>query len=241
MRNFIGTSGFSYNHWQGVFYPDGLSKSKWLEFYSENFDTVELNSTFYHLPKENTIKGWLRRTPENFIFSVKASKFITHVKKLKDAKESLNLFLQRAALFKNKLGAILLQLPPSLKKDTILLKDFLSILDKKYKYTIEFRNETWLSEDIFRILEEFNVAFCISDTPKYPYAEIVTADFTYIRLHGHTALYASEYTEKELKHYANLIKKWNLNGIYAFVYFDNDFEGYAVKNAKRLKELLKET
>ena len=238
MKNFIGTSGFFYRHWKGIFYPEGLPQKKWLEFYANSFDTLELNSTFYHLPKENTVKAWVNRTPDNFVFSVKASKFITHTKRLRNVEESLQLFIQRAALFGNKLGVILFQLPPSMRKDMTLLKNFLSLLDKNGQYAIEFRDKGWLSDEIYDTLKEYNVAFCISDTPRYPYAEVVTANFSYIRLHGHTALYASDYTKDQLTHYANLIKKWSKNNITSYVYFDNDFSGYAVKNALQLKKLL---
>jgi uncharacterized protein YecE (DUF72 family) len=238
MRNFIGTSGFSYAHWKGVFYPEGLAQRKWLEFYSQTFNTVELNSTFYHLPKESTIENWVKRTPKGFTFSVKASKFITHIKRLKDVGENVKLFMKHILLFKDKLGVILFQLPPSMKKDTELLKEFLSLLEQNKRYTIEFRNESWFSKDVYNILEENNVAFCISDTPRYPYAEVITANFSYIRLHGHTELYASNYTEEQLKHYAGLIKKLNKTNIPVYLYFDNDFEGYAVKNALQIIKML---
>ncbi len=241
MKNFIGTSGFSYRHWKGVFYPEELSQKKWLEFYTKSFNTLELNSTFYHLPKESTVKNWVKRTPNDFVFSVKASRFITHMKKLKDAQESIQLFMQRASLFMDKLGVILFQLPPSMKKDAALLKDFLLLLDKDKRYAFEFRHKSWISDDIYSILKEYNVAFCISDTPEYPYAEVITANFSYIRLHGHTVLYASNYTEEQLRRYAYLVNQWNKNGIFAYIYFDNDFSGYAVKNALQLKKMISDS
>ncbi len=238
IKNFIGTSGFSYSHWKGIFYPEDLSSSKFLEFYAKNFDTVEMNSTFYHIPRDSTIRNWTKKTPENFVFSVKASKFITHIKRLKEAEESVEKFLQKAELFGNKLGVILFQLPPSLKKDTVLLSEFIGTLDKNKKYAFEFRHKTWLSDDVYEILKKNNIAFCISDTPRYPYAEVITADFSYVRLHGHTKLYASEYTKEQLKHYAKLVSENNKKGISFYVYFDNDFYGYAVKNALELKNLI---
>ncbi len=239
VKNFIGTSGFSYSHWKGVFYPENLPGSKFLSFYAEKFDTVELNNTFYHTPHDSTIEKWVSQTPKGFVFSVKASKFITHVKRLKDAEESVGKFLEKAALFGEKLGVILFQLPPSLKKDLPLLKEFVSHLQEGRRYTFEFRHKSWLSDDVYSLLAEKNIAFCISDTPRYPYAEVITADFSYVRLHGHTVLYASEYSKEQLVHYAELIKTNNEKGISFYVYFDNDFGGYAVKNATELKELLK--
>ncbi len=237
-KNFIGTSGFSYSHWKGIFYPEDLPSSKFLEFYAENFDTVEMNSTFYHTPRDTTIQNWVKKTPVNFVFSVKASKFITHIKRLKDAKESVEKFLQKAELFGDKLGVILFQLPPSLKKDTALLSEFIEDLDKSKKYTIEFRHKSWLSDEVYDILKKNNIAFCISDTPRYPYAEVITANFSYVRLHGHTQLYASEYTQEQLEHYAEFIMRNNKKGISFYVYFDNDFYGHAVKNARELKDLV---
>ncbi len=237
-KNFIGTSGFSYSHWKGVFYPEDLPSSKFLEFYAKNFDTVEMNSTFYHTPRDSTIRNWIEKTPENFVFSVKTSKFITHIKRLKDSGGSVEKFLQKAELFGKKLGVILFQLPPSLKKDAVLLSEFIGTLDKSKKYAFEFRHKTWLSEDVYEILKKNNIAFCISDTPRYPYAEVITADFSYVRLHGHTKLYASEYTKEQLIHYAELISENNKKGISFYVYFDNDFYGYAVKNALELKNLI---
>ena len=238
MKNFIGTSGFFYRHWKGIFYPEGLPQKKWLEFYANSFGTLELNNTFYRLPRKSTVKGWVNRTPDNFVFSVKGSKFITHTKRLRNVEKSVQLFMQRALLFENKLGVILFQLPPSMKKDAVLLKNFLSLLNKNKRYAIEFRHKSWLSDEIYTTLKEYNIAFCISDTPQYPYAEVVTANFSYIRLHGHTVLYASDYTKNQVTHYANLIKKWNKNNIQAYIYFDNDFSGYAIKNALQLKKLL---
>jgi uncharacterized protein YecE (DUF72 family) len=238
VKNFIGTSGFSYSHWRSIFYPETLKSADFLRFYSGYFNTVEMNSTFYHTPRDSTIEKWVRTTPENFVFSVKASKFITHVKRLKDTRDSLSLFLQKAELFGKKLGVILFQLPPSLKKDLVLLKNFLDLLPKDKLFAMEFRHKSWLDEEVYSLLKDYNVAFCISDTPRYPYAEVITANFSYVRLHGHEILYASSYTEEQLSYYADLIKRWNKNGVGFFVYFDNDFYGNAVKNALELKKLI---
>ena len=239
VKNYIGTSGLSYEHWKGVFYPEDLKLKDFLSFYTRYFDTVEMNNTFYHTPRDTSIEKWMSETSQNFVFSIKASRFITHIKRLKDVEDSLELFLQKAELFGDKLGAILFQLPPSLRADVSLLRDFLLLLPKEKHFTIEFRHKSWLSDEVFTLLSDYNIAFCISDTPRYPYAEVVTADFSYIRLHGHEVLYASSYSDEQLNHYAKFIKKWNKKGIEFFVYFDNDFYGYAVKNALKLKEILR--
>lgn len=232
----IGTSGWNYPHWKNIFYPENLSRGKWLEFYIKHFETVELNATFYRLPAEKTFQNWYKRTPKGFIWSLKASKFITHTRRLKDVQEPLNKFYSAVSKLKEKCGPILFQLPPSLVFEKNLLEDFCEVLDSSYKYTLEVRNKSWINDDTFEILKKYNVAFCISDTAgKYPYHEEITADFVYIRLHGPTKLYASEYTEQAISHWAEKLTNWGKD---AFVYFDNDFEGYAIKNAKMLKRKL---
>ncbi len=238
IKNYIGTSGYGYSHWKGVFYPEGLATKDFFSYYIKFFDTVELNNTFYHIPKETTVQKWFNNAPENFIFSVKANKSITHIKRLKNAENSLALFNGRILPFKEKLGVILFQLPPSFKKDLSVLKNFLSLLEGDKKYTFEFRHESWFADDTFALLKEKNAALCISDTPRYPYSEVITADFAYVRLHGHKILYASDYSNEMLRTYAEKIKKWNEKGISAYVYFDNDYYGYAVKDALYLKKIL---
>jgi uncharacterized protein YecE (DUF72 family) len=240
IKNFIGTSGYYYFHWKGIFYPEDLSSTKFLKYYTQYFDTLELNSTFYHIPKESTIKQWKNNVPEKFIISIKANKNITHIKRLKNAETEINEFMRKIALLQEKLGVILFQLPPSLKKDLTILKDFINLLNTgKMKFAIEFRHDSWLDDSVYEVLKEKNIAFCISDSPYYPFAEEITADFTYIRFHGHESLYASNYSNADLKSYAEKIKKWNGKGISSFCYFNNDFGGFAVKNALYLRELVK--
>lgn len=238
---FVGTSGWSYEHWKGPFYPANLANKDFLEFYTKKFSTVEINSSFYHLPKEQTFKNWRDKTPKDFLFSVKVSRFITHQKKLKDVKEPWQLFWQRVKFLKEKLGPILFQLPPNFKSNSERLKNFLKILPKKQAFTFEFRHESWFCEEIYKILATYNSALTISDTPSYPYFEVITADFTYLRLHGHERLYTSNYQDKYLKKLSQKIKNWlrtcKLKKV--FVYFDNDAFGYAPKNALKLKEFLR--
>lgn len=259
---FIGTSGWSYEHWKGVFYPEGLNKNKWLEFYCQDFNTVEINSTFYHLPREKTIVNWVKKTPEDFTFAVKASRFITHIKKLKDIKEPLERFLDITFLFGEKLGPVLFQFPPGFKKDSGQLEEFLSAFTsggkkhlgfEKFSKTglgglpvtglaavLEFRHPSWFCDEVYNLLRKFNSALCFSDTPNYPYLEKVTADFIYLRLHGHEKLYASEYPTKQLEGYAQKITNWSKKVGNIYCYFDNDAYGLAIKNAKELKELVVE-
>jgi len=232
----IGTSGWTYSHWKGPFYPSDCPKNRWLEYYSRHFDTVELNATFYRQPKPITFTNWKKRTPDLFLWSVKASRYITHVKRLKDAGDSLERFYESALLLGSKLGPILIQLPPGLKYDQDLVEEFMAGLNPSLRHVMEVRNASWMNDTFFQQLESHGVAFCISDTAgRYPYKETVTADFVYVRLHGSRKLYASEYTEEELAGWAEKIGRFKAD---VFLYFDNDFKGYAVANARRLKQML---
>lgn len=232
----IGTSGWNYKHWRDVFYPPKLSASKWLAFYSQHFETVELNATFYRLPKPETFEKWYEKTPDFFIWSVKASKYITHTKRLKDCEEPVHRFYGVAGLLKDKLGPLLLQLPPNMAFEEDRFIGFCKNLDPSFKHVLEIRHPSWVDPIVFNILQEHNIAFCLSDTAgRYPYHEEITADFIYIRLHGSRKLYQSEYSEDELKEWGRKIRTWNRQ---TYVYFDNDFEGFAVQNAQRLKDIL---
>ena len=230
----IGTSGWNYKHWRGIFYPQNVPQSKWLEFYTEHFDTVELNATFYRLPSRSTFKRWYDRTPKDFLWSIKASKFITHTRRLKDCQEPLERLYEAIDPIREKLGAILFQLPPSLQFDPLVAEDFFRLLKRDFRYALEARHKSWFQDQALQLMESHNIAFCISDTAgRYPYHEAITADFLYIRLHGSRKLYASCYSEEEIVQWAGKLRRWKVSG---FIYFDNDFEGYAPKNALQLLE-----
>ena len=237
-RCFVGTSGWYYQHWYGPFYPKKLSKDELFSYFAQHFNTVELNNTFYHLPKETTVKGWHKKAPVNFVFAVKASRFITHIKRLANLKDSLKVFLKRAYLLRDKLGPILYQLPPSMKKNSQRLTNFLKRLPKRTKNVVEFRHQSWLNEEIFTILKKFNAAHCIVSMPDFPTVVRASADFVYIRMHGGSSLYRSNYSQAELKQCAGWIKKFLKSGLDTYVYFNNDAYGYAVKNALALKKML---
>ncbi len=241
---FIGTSGYNYPHWWGgVFYPSSLPQRKWLEFYSDYFDTVELNVSFYRLPKKETFKSWFKRTPRGFSFAVKGSRFITHIKRLKDCREPLSLFLEHASFLKWKLGCLLWQLPPRFKFQKERLEEFCVLLStlphsKILRHAFEFRDESWFCSEAFKILEEFNFAFCIAHGSGLPFMEKITSSFIYLRLHGGEILYGSNYSDKELKLWAKKINDWTKSGKDIFVYFNNDAYGFAVKNALTLKKMV---
>ncbi|WP_456432865.1 DUF72 domain-containing protein, partial [Thermosulfuriphilus sp.] len=233
----VGTSGWNYPHWRKVFYPPGLPSKRWLLWYSRYFDTVEINATFYGTPRTETFETWSRETPEGFLFSIKANRFITHVKRLKGIGESLERFYRAIGPLSEKLGVILFQFPPTLRYEKGLIEEFLARIDRDKPTTIEIRHPSFHNPEFFRLLRQANVALCISDTAgRYPsLVEEITADFVYIRLHGSRELYRSPYTEEELLFWAEKIKRW---GRPAFVYFDNDAEGWAPLNALRLKDIL---
>ena len=241
---FIGTSGYNYPHWwNGVFYPSDLPQKKWLEFYAEDFDTVELNVSFYRLPKKEAFEGWYKRTPKQFVFAIKGNRFITHIKRLKDCREPLSLLFDHASPLKQKLGVVLWQLPPRFKFQKERLEEFCVLLStlprsKLHRHAFEFRDESWFCNEAFRILEEFGFAFCIAHGSGLPFIEKITSDFVYLRLHGGEVLYGSNYSDKELKQWAEKIQDWRKKVKTVFVYFNNDAYGFAVKNALSLKKFV---
>lgn len=239
-RYYVGTSGWHYEHWRGRFYPDELSKPGWLEFYARSFATVELNNSFYHLPSEKAFAHWRDSTPETFAFAVKVSRFITHVKRLRNAEEPLTNFLSRAKLLADKLGPLLYQLPPSLRRNDWLLQSFLSTLPGDLSHVFEFRHESWLVQEVFDLLRRHNVGFCIFDMPGLTTPLEVTADFAYVRFHGSTWMYGGCYSDEELGDWAHRITKLAQNVKAVYVYFNNDAEGFAVRNAQTLAKRLNE-
>lgn len=241
MSIYIGTSGYSYRGWaEGVFYPVGLPQRKWLEFYTGYFNTVELNVTFYRLPSDKVFIGWYKRTPSGFRFSVKGSRFITHVKRLRDTSDALKIFLDRVINLREKLSVILWQLSPNSKADTERLGEFIKMLREfDVRNVFEFREKSWFTEKVFSLLRENNISFCMADYPDFGVKVPPTADFVYIRRHGQDGSYATSYSDKELKRDASDIKKWSKEGKDLYIYFNNDAFGYAVKNATTLKGLLR--
>jgi len=239
-RIYIGTSGFSYDDWIGEFYPPELKRGEWLTYYAKYFLTTELNVTFYRTPFESMFRAWYKKTPEGFLFSVKGSRFITHIKKLHEVSDSLEYFFSRVNLLREKLGVVLWQFPPGLKPEIIKFSKFLKGL-QKYKYTrhaFEFRNELWLDEKIKKLIKDEGHTICISDFHRFETPFIPGMDFYYIRRHGpkRAGLYAGRYTEDELKKDAELIKGIKKKKI--FMYFNNDVAGHALKNALQLIELV---
>ena len=232
----IGTSGWHYNHWKELFYPPGLPKNKWFEHYAQHFDTVEINNTFYQLPKEVSLQRWHKQAPKNFLYAVKANRYITHIKRLKDTSEEVERFFDRIGLLKSRLGPILYQLPPSLRKDLDLLETFIKLLPRKLPAVFEFRHNSWFSEDAFKLLNKYNAGFCVHDLSGKQTPRVVTADIIYVRFHGPTGKYEGDYSKSMLQSWAKWLKDQakEVRSIYA--YFNNDIGGHAITNAKQLRE-----
>jgi uncharacterized protein YecE (DUF72 family) len=237
-KYYIGTSGWHYEDWQGLFYPQELAKSKWLEFYARHFATVELNNSFYRLPSEKAFVNWREASPAGFIFAVKVSRFITHIKRLKNVEEPVQNFLTRADLLNDKLGPLLYQLPPNMKRNDERLENFLAMLPRRYRHVFEFRHGSWFDDGVFNILGKYNAGWCVFDMPDFTSPVIATADFAYVRFHGSTGLYWSNYSDKELSDWAKKIAKLGENLKAVYIYFNNDAGGYAINNARTLARLL---
>lgn len=235
-KAYIGTSGWSYAHWKENFYPQEVKSKEWLPYYATHFSTVEVNSTFYHLPLLSTTRKWFSEVPDDFLFSIKISRYITHQKRLKDCKDALDLFYQHIKPLKSKTGPILIQLPPSFTYDKSRLLEFVEHLSDKYQYVFEFRNDSCFTDDLYQFLAERNIALCITDLNGKLSPEVITADFTYIRLHGPKKAYKGSYGPTALNSWHKKMEKW-LEKSSVFCYFDNDEKGYAIQDAIAIQKL----
>ena len=240
MKIHIGTSGWHYKHWlDDVFYPAGTRPAQMFDFYAQHFDTVEINNSFYHLPSAKTFDNWRDSSPPKFLFAVKGSRFITHMKKLKDPRPSSEKFFLAADRLGRKLGPILFQLPPRWKVNLERLAEFLESLPKRHKYVIEIRDESWLVPEVYALLRRHKTAFCIHDFADMKIPNEITANFTYIRFHGPTsAKYFGSYSSEQLNEWAKRIEEWSRRLSAIYVYFNNDPRGDAVRNALELKRLV---
>jgi uncharacterized protein YecE (DUF72 family) len=232
----VGTSGWHYKHWRGPFYPEKLPASRMLEHYLEHFDTVELNNTFYRLPSDEAVDAWREAVPPGFLYAVKGSRFLTHMKKLKDAGQGLERFFERADRLRRRLGPVVFQLPPRWGPDLPRLEAFLEALPHRHRYSFELRDPSWHTEEVYRILRRHRVAFCVYDLAGFESPRLLTTDFAYVRLHGPTdRAYQGSYTDAALAGWVKRIAEWSADVRAVYVYFDNDQAGYAVRDALRLK------
>lgn len=236
----LGTSGFTYKHWKGIFYPLELPQKRWFEFFCEKFNTVELNASFYRIPTLKTVEGWNQRSPDDFYFSVKMSRLITHTKKLRNCTDELQWFFSNFRPLYSKIKAILVQLPPAMKFNPGLIKEFSHLLPSGFKFAFEFRNTSWYRDETYDMLSEANHIFCIHDMASIPTEKIVTTNAVYIRFHGFDSTYGGDYPEQHLNEWAEWIASQVQNNRSVYGYFNNDIGGYAVKNCLSLRRLVQE-
>ena len=234
----IGTSGWHYDHWRDRFYPEKLTRAEWLEFYTGHFNTVELNNSFYRLPSETAFANWYNSSPPNFTFAVKVSRFITHIKRLKNSEEAVEKFITRARILGEKLGPLLYQLPPNMHRNDEVLESFLSNLPRRMRHVLEFRHQSWLEEKVFEILRKYNIGLCVFGMPSFSCPLVATTDFAYIRFHGSSGLYFSCYSDEELTGWSKRLADLAANLKAVYIYFNNDAEAFAVRNAMTLRGYL---
>lgn len=233
----IGCSGWQYRHWRGNFYPADLPASRWLEHYARHFDTVEINNTFYRLPEAKTFAEWRRRAPASFLYAVKASRFITHMKKLKDPEEPLDRLFTRASKLGPSFGPVLYQLPPRWPVNVERLAAFLRALPKRHNHTMEFRDPTWYCSDVFALLERYRVALCVHDMAGSASGRLAIGPFVYARFHG-TSKYSGSYDDKTIEAWADWMVERVRAGAPVFAYFNNDVGGHAPRDAVRLRSAI---
>jgi uncharacterized protein YecE (DUF72 family) len=228
----IGTSGYQYRHWKGRFYPDEVPQKRWFAYYAEHFDTVEINNTFYHLPKTGTFDAWHEQAPSGFLYVLKYSRFGTHIKRLKDPPQHVPTFLERAEHLKSYLGPILVQLPPKWNRDLERLETFLSAVPRRHRWAVEFRDRSWLCDETFELLRKHKAALCIHDMIE-DHPQVVTTDWVYLRFHGPGP--GGNYSHQALTAAADRVTGYLSDGLDVYVYFNNDAEGFALDNARRLR------
>ncbi|MDQ4049807.1 MAG: DUF72 domain-containing protein [Actinomycetota bacterium] len=239
MRTRVGCSGWNYDSWRGGLYPEGLAQRRWLERYAELFDTVEVNSTFYRLASRAGVERWVEQTPEDFVFAVKASQYLTHMKRLRDMETGVERFYERIQplVDAGRLGPVVWQLPANFHRDDERLAGALRHLPPG-RHCFEFRHESWFSDDVYSLLRDHGVALVIGDRPERPFqTHEMTADFTLVRFHYGARGRRGNYSETELDRWAELLRGWSRT-VEVFAYFNNDWEEFAPRNARGLARRL---
>lgn len=241
---YIGTSGWHYKHWKKRFYPDEVKAADYLSYYAQFFATAEINASFYRLPLVTTVQEWAKTVNTRFRFCPKISRYVTHTKKLRDPEQTLPRFFDVFDTIIKKLGPVLLQLPPNLHFHEERVKDFLDVLTtwKGYRFALEPRHESWLEPEALSLLKKYKIAFVIAHSGnRFPSGEFITAKDIYIRFHGPEGNYASGYSAAFLQQYAHKIVQWQQSGHHIWVFFNNDGNAYAIKNARTLIDYIKKT
>jgi uncharacterized protein YecE (DUF72 family) len=234
----IGTSGWHYAHWRGRFYPEGLPGEAMLAHYATQFSTVEINYSFYHLPQEQTLHGWRQTVSSRFVFAAKASRYITHMKKLRDTQEASQTVLSRLAILQANLGPVLFQLPPRWKFDAGRLEETLHQLPEGYRYAFEFRDRSWLNDRCYELLSARGIALCIHDLDGWASPSELTTDFVYLRLHGPPYADRRPYGPQALTPWAEAIASWSSGGRQVYCYLNNDMGGFAIQDAQTLRTIV---
>jgi uncharacterized protein YecE (DUF72 family) len=236
----VGCSGWQYRHWRGDFYPSDLPLTKWFEHYAARFDTVEINNSFYRLPERATFASWARRAPRGFEFAVKASRFLTHMKKLKDPTEPIERLFSRMRGLGTHLGPVLYQLPPGWKVDVDRFSRFLDVLPRRARHVVEFREPSWYSPEIFGLMERRRVALCLHDMQGSATARARVGPFVYVRFHGAASRYGGGYSDERLRGWAAWLDGQRADGCDVYAYFNNDVGGHAPRDAATLRRLLED-
>jgi uncharacterized protein YecE (DUF72 family) len=234
----IGTSGWEYTGWKGAFYPADLSRERWLEFYASHFDTVELNATFYRLPAAAVFGSWAQRAPDAFVFAVKASRYLTHVRRLRDPDEALSRLWTRARRLGPHLGPVLYQLPPRWLPNLERLEAFLGAIPKDAPQAIEIRDRRWYRPDVLAAIQAAGVTVCLHDMPESATPPRSNGPFVYVRFHGAGQRYGGSYASDTLGTWADRMVRWSTAGLPVWAYFNNDIDGHAVRDAHRLREMV---
>jgi uncharacterized protein YecE (DUF72 family) len=234
----VGCSGWQYKHWRDAFYPPGLPVSQWFDYYATRFDTVEINNSFYRLPERTTFASWARRAPGPFEFAVKASRFLTHMKKLKDPDEPLRRLFARMRGLGAHLGPVLYQLPPAFSVDIDRLRAFVALLPRDARHVVEFRDPTWYRPDVVEVLDRSGVAMCLHDMPGSATDRARVGPFVYVRFHGAEAKYAGAYSRPRLARWAEWLQDQRRGGADVYAYFNNDIGAHAPRDAMTLRGML---
>jgi uncharacterized protein YecE (DUF72 family) len=237
-RIHVGCSGWVYKHWRGIFYPEGLPQKRWFQRYAEEFDTVEINASFYRVPKPETFDGWHDKAPDCFRYAVKANRFITHMKKLKDCEEAVEQFIALARRLKAYLGPILYQLPPSLHKDVPRLEAFLKLIPGDLEHVVEFRHKSWYDEDVLAALDRHEAGFVTHDLKGLKSPRWASGKAAYIRFHGTAGKYHGRYSDEALLSWTDWILDQSRQGRSVWCYFNNDIHGHAIHDAETLKSMV---
>ena len=227
----VGTSGWQYAHWKRVFYPDKLPQREWLPYFADHFQTVEVNNTFYNLPDQSVFAAWAARTPADFCFSLKMSRFLTHLKRLVEPKEPVQRFFDRAAVLGHKLGPVLIQLPPGFKSDVARLDHALESFPTGVRIAVEFRDPSWFTDDLRALLERRGVALCLADSPRRKQPTWRTADWGFVRFHEGRGSHPPGYERDVLARWVESLASLWTAGEDVYVYFNNDRFGYAIEDA----------